>query len=177
MHLLLPPALPRLVLVQSHEVAVVTLVERRVEHDGQLVLVKLAQDDLERVLRPLQQAGEGEVDMCALGLKHGAGAMGLGHAFLGQVDVLPAGEHIEPVPLALAVTDENERVLYGRDFFALTERHACTALARRLHGPRFRCGGRSQQSSLPSILGSVSALSGARGGTLGVAPIFCQGMN
>ena len=144
MHLLLAPALARLVLVQPHEVAIVTLVERRVEHDGQLVLVELAQDDLERVLRPLEQAGEGEVDMGALSFQHGAGAMGLGHAFLGQVDVLPAGEHVEPVPLALAVTDENEHVLHGRDFFALTERHACTALARRPHGSCFRCGGRSQ---------------------------------
>ena len=46
-------------------------------------------------------------------LQHGAGAVRLGHAFLGEADILPAGEAVEPVPLALAVADENEHVLPG----------------------------------------------------------------
>ena len=32
-------------------------------------------------------------------------------AFLGEADILPAGEAVEPVPLALAMADENEDIV------------------------------------------------------------------
>ena len=140
MHLLLAPALPRLVLVQPDEIAVVPLVERRVIDDGEIVLAELAQDDLERVLRPLEQAGESHIEMGALGLQHGAGAMGLGHAFLGQVDVLPAGEHIEPVPLALAMAHEDQHVLQRGRLAAFAARIGLPALTGGLGRPWFRYG-------------------------------------
>src|SRR6476660_2904663 len=113
MHLLVAPALARLVLVQSDEVAVMTLVQRGIVEDGEIVLAELAEDDIKRVLLPLETSGKGDVEMRALGLEHGAVAMSFRHAFLGQIDVLPAGKHVAAVPFAFAVPDENEHGLPG----------------------------------------------------------------
>src|SRR5215469_13716152 len=71
------------------------------------------------MLRALERASEGGVESVACRLEHGAGAMRLEHAFLGEVHVLPAGEAVQPVPLALAVADENEHIAARLRLFVL----------------------------------------------------------
>ena len=61
----------------------------------------------------LERRGEGAIEALVEILQHGAGTVRLGHAFFGEADILPAGETVELVPLALAVADENEHVLPG----------------------------------------------------------------
>src|SRR5207249_2348805 len=70
----------------------------------------LAKNDVERVRRALQRAGEGGVEAVAFVLEQGAGAMRLENSFFGETHVLPAGEAVKPVPLALTVADENEHI-------------------------------------------------------------------
>ncbi len=130
MHLLVAPALASLVLIEAHEIAVVALVQRGILDDRQIFLVKLAQDEFQRVLGPFQGAGEGEVEAPPLILEHGAGAMRFGDAFFRQIDILPAGEHVEAVPLAFAMTHQNQRIRHGRRLFAWTARHRGMLLSR-----------------------------------------------
>ena len=94
----------------------------------------------ERVLRPLEQAGEGHIEIRAFRFQHGAGAMGFGHAFLGEVDVLPAGEHIEPIALALAMAHEDQHVLERGRLAAFAARIGLPALTGGLGRPWFRYG-------------------------------------
>ena len=57
-----------------------------------------------------EHRGVGEVEDEALFLEQVAGALRLGSALLGQVDVGPAGEAIFLVPRALAVAEKNDFV-------------------------------------------------------------------
>ncbi len=119
MHLVGAPALARLFLVDADQLAVVALVEGGGLEGGEFALAEFLEDDVESVVRALERRGEGAVEALARFLEHGAGAMRFGHAFLGEADILPAGEAVEPVPLALAVADENEHVVPRRGCFAV----------------------------------------------------------
>jgi hypothetical protein len=44
--------------------------------------------------------------------------MGFGDALFAEADVLPPGEHVETVPLALTMTDQHENVLGLSGYFA-----------------------------------------------------------
>src|SRR5688500_18267959 len=103
MHLLRAEALARLFFVDPDQLAIVALVERRGLDGGKSALAELVEDDVERVVGALQGRGEGAVEALTGLLQHGACAVRLGHTFLGEADVLPAGEAVGPVPLALAM--------------------------------------------------------------------------
>ena len=95
-------------LVEALERAVVALVELPGLVDGQPAAVHLVEDDVEGVDGALEHRGVAHVEVEAL-LGEGAPAVcGLAAAGVGEVDVGPAGEEVELVPLALAVADEHE---------------------------------------------------------------------
>ncbi len=119
MDLLGAPALARLLLVDADQLAIVALVQGGGLDGGEPALAKLLENDIERVMRALERGGEGAVEMRAGLFQHGAGAVGLGHALFGEADILPAGEAVGSVPLALAMADENEHVLHGRGLCAV----------------------------------------------------------
>ena len=107
----LAPLLSRFVLVEARQRAVVALVQRGVANDRHVGLVKLRQDDVERALRALQSAREGDIELDAMVADHPARDARLDHAFLSQIRIAPAREEIELVPLALAVADKHENVV------------------------------------------------------------------
>src|ERR1044071_2559630 len=119
MHLVGAPALARLFLVDADQLAVIALVEGGSLEGGDFALAAFLEDDVESVVRALERRGEGGAEAITRLLDHGAGAMGFRRTFLGKADVLPAGEAVEPVPLALAVADENEDVVPGRGRLAV----------------------------------------------------------
>ncbi len=82
------PAPARLVLVDAHQLAIVALVERRILHRGDVFLIELVENDLQRMRGARQRAGEGGIEAKTSGLEHGAGAMGLEQAFLGEAHIL-----------------------------------------------------------------------------------------
>src|SRR5450631_1029405 len=110
-HLLLAPFFARVVLVQPAEVAVVALVERLVLEHRDLGLAQFLQHQIERALRADERRGEGDVELDALAFKLAAGLARFGDAFVGQVDIAPAGEQVLQVPVALAVTHEDEKAV------------------------------------------------------------------
>ena len=79
--------------------------------DRQIELADLLQDDLERALGPLQHAREGGVEVHAARLQKAGGDERLDQPLLGEVGVVPAGEEVAAVPLALTVPDQHERVI------------------------------------------------------------------
>ena len=82
MHLLLPPALPGLILVEADQVAIVALVQGGIVDDRKVLLIELAQNDLQGVLSPFQGAGKRQVQAGARCLEHAARAMRLRDALL-----------------------------------------------------------------------------------------------
>ncbi len=71
------------------------------------VIAELAEDDVERVLRALQHAGEGHVKMQAAILEDAAGPHRFDDALVGEAGVAQTREDIALVPLALAVPHEH----------------------------------------------------------------------
>ena len=108
MDLLLAPFLPRVVLVEARQIAVVALVQRLVADSLQVALAELVEDDAAGLLGALEGGGEGDVESQAARLEFRAGGLCLGDALLGQVDVAPAGEQVLQIPFALAVAHEHE---------------------------------------------------------------------
>ena len=95
-------------LVQALQGAVVALVELPALDDGQPLAVHLLEHEVKSVDGALQAGGVADVEVEA-GLLEGTAAGGsLLLASLGQLDVGPAGEQVELVPLGLAVTDKDE---------------------------------------------------------------------
>ena len=102
-------------LVHALEGAVVTLVELPALDDGQPLAVHGEQHVVQRVDGALEVAGVADVEVVA-GLLEGLAAVeSLLDASLGEVDIGPTGEQVGLVPLALAVTDDNEvhQVVFG----------------------------------------------------------------
>ena len=95
-------------LVETLERAVVTLVEAPGLVDGQPRAVHLVQNDVQGVDGALQERRVADVEVIALLLEGLAASSGLGAAGVGEVHVGPAGEEVELVPLALAVTNDDE---------------------------------------------------------------------
>lgn len=107
-NLVLAPLLPRVILVETAKLAVVTLVESLVLVDGDVLLAELLELDTEGGLGTLKGGSEGNVELDT----GSSDTLGTGKRFfatkLGESGVLPAGEEVELVPLGLAVTGENE---------------------------------------------------------------------
>ena len=110
----LAPFLAGFVFVQSRKLTVVALIQGRIAHDRNVGLIKLGEDDVERVLGALQDAGECDVELRTVIADHAAGDASFNHAFLGQVRIAPPGEQIEPVPFALSVAHEHENIVCQR---------------------------------------------------------------
>ena len=58
--------------------------------------------------RPPLERGVHDVEADPLGREQPPALLRLGHAPLAQVDVVPSGEQVLPVPRALAVADQDE---------------------------------------------------------------------
>ena len=66
------------------------------------------EDQIERVLGALEGRGVVEIRLEALRLDELAGGARFVDALFGQVRILPAGEQVLEVPVALSVADEDE---------------------------------------------------------------------
>ena len=106
------PALAGVVLVEPGKVAVVALVQRHVLDHRDARLAHLLEHERHGALGALEVRGEADVEREALRLELAPGGLRLGDADLGQVDVLPAGEQVLEVPLALAVTREHQETVH-----------------------------------------------------------------
>src|SRR3990170_3813325 len=100
--------------------------------------------------------------------------MRLGHALFGEADVLPTGEAVEPVPLALAVADENEHVVPDGGLFAVrTFRHGLSRCSTRSRSSRM--AGYRENVKFGLTMTSVSGSFPAPGSRLlGKSTSFCQ---
>jgi hypothetical protein len=113
LHLLGAVGLGRLLLVLALEVAVVALVEPPGAANRQPEAVQLVEGELGGADGPHLERGVHHVGLES-GLADGdPGGPGLGLALLGEVGVVPAGEEVEVVPLALAVADQHQVVGHG----------------------------------------------------------------
>ncbi|MEH2618899.1 hypothetical protein V1285_003845 [Bradyrhizobium sp. AZCC 1620] len=108
-HLVLAPFLAGVILVEARQVAVVAFVEREVFRRRQSGLPDLGEHQLQRMLRPCQVRGEGNVERQPLRLQLAAGLLGLGNALFGEIRVLPAGEQVFQIPFTLPVTHEHKK--------------------------------------------------------------------
>ena len=111
MHLLGAPALAGIVLVEAGKVAVVALVQRLIaecRRSGRPISSSMRS---QRLLRPRQGRGEGDVEGEPARLEAATGGARLLDAERGQAGVLPAREKVLEVPLALAVADEDEKAV------------------------------------------------------------------
>ncbi len=111
--LLLAELLEGLLLVLALQRAVVALVEAPVALDRDPVPVGRVEREVRGRDGPAQQRRVHDVGQDAGLLELLAGAHALGAALVGEVDVDPAGEEVLGVPVAFAVTDEDERVGHG----------------------------------------------------------------
>mmetsp|Transcript_68536 Transcript_68536/g.201160 ORF Transcript_68536/g.201160 Transcript_68536/m.201160 type:complete len:296 (+) Transcript_68536:164-1051(+) len=107
-HLVRAVLLHGLLLVQAGEAAVHALVQAPGLLHRHVLLVGVLQGEVARPVGALEDRGEGDVDLEAVGLQEGAGVLGLAHALLGKVDVDPARELVRDVPLGLAVAGEDQ---------------------------------------------------------------------
>src|SRR5690606_29801236 len=87
----------------------IALVERLVARDGEVDDAQLLEDQIEAVLRTLQRRGEEDCRYEVGLLDLFAGGARLRDALLGDAGVLPPGEQVLEVPLALAVADKDQR--------------------------------------------------------------------
>ena len=71
-------------------------------------LAELFESERQRALGARELRSKGDVEVIAGGLQPLAGALGLLDALFGQIRVLPSGEEVLEVPVALAVTKEDE---------------------------------------------------------------------
>src|SRR5271166_5819896 len=110
-HLLGAPFRSRIILVEPGQITVVALVERLVAENRNVGLSHLLENKIKRALRPDQRRSEAYVEEETLRLELAAGGACLRDAVLGEVDVLPAGEEIPEIPLALAMTHQHENPL------------------------------------------------------------------
>src|SRR4029077_9886036 len=110
-HLLLAPALARIVLVEPDEIAVITLVERLVFGYLNAALAELVEHNVEGTLRADQHRGERDVEPQPLCLELAAGGARFGDALLAQIDVAPAGEQVLEIPFALAMAHQHEKTV------------------------------------------------------------------
>ena len=102
-------------LVHALQGAIVTLIELPALDDGQPLAVHREQNVVQRVDGALEVRGVADVEVVA-GLLEGLAAVeGFLHASLREVHVGPASKEVCLVPLALAVTDDNEvhQVVFG----------------------------------------------------------------
>ncbi len=75
---------------------------------------KFGENDVEGVLRALQDTREGDIEFDAMIADHAAGDAGFDQPLVRQVGVAPAGEEVQPIPLALSVANKNEDVVGQR---------------------------------------------------------------
>jgi hypothetical protein len=108
LHLLLAVLGRGLGLVEALQGAVVALVEAPALVHRNPGLIELGEHHLLSVDRALEHRGVGDVELIALVAQQLAGGDGLVAARFGDVDVDPAGEAVFEVPLALAMTQQNE---------------------------------------------------------------------
>ena len=99
-----------LAFVEALERAVVAFVQAPVFFHGNPKLVEFGEDAPEGVERTLEDGDIGDVEREAFLLEEFAGGLGLGAAFVAELDIVPAGEAVFFIPGAFAVADENEFV-------------------------------------------------------------------
>jgi len=115
MNLFLAPLGAGIVLVETGEVTIVAFVERLILDRLEVRLADLVEHDLQRLLGALQVGGKCDVEIDAgLGQCLAAG-LGFLDAERGQVRVLPAGEQIFEIPVALAVANEDKGTAHEKD--------------------------------------------------------------
>ena len=107
MDLILAPAFTGVVLVQSHQIAIVALVQGLVLDSFEALLAELLQDDVEGGLGPDQLAGKGDIEAMPGAAEQLPGLAGLRLAFACEPHILPAGEQVFLVPFALAMADQH----------------------------------------------------------------------
>ncbi|MNH92223.1 hypothetical protein D3C73_447990 [compost metagenome] len=115
MNLLLAPLGAGIVLVEAGEIAVVAFVERLVLDRFKVRLADLVEHDLQRLLGALQVGGERNVELDAGFGQRLASGLGFLDPERGQVRVLPAGEQIFEIPIALAVANEDKSTAHEND--------------------------------------------------------------
>lgn len=103
MDLLFAPFRPRIVLVETGEVAVVALVQGLIADRFERRLADGVEDELAGTLGPDEDGGEGDVEFDAVIGKRLAAGLCLLDAEFGEVGIAPAGEEVLQVPVALAV--------------------------------------------------------------------------
>ena len=95
-------------LVQALQAAIVALVQPPVGGLRQPHPVHAVERDPQGADRPLQDRGEGVIELDPFRPQEITAALGLGDTGLGEVHVDPAREPVLPVPVALAVADHRE---------------------------------------------------------------------
>src|SRR5258708_2209186 len=112
-HLLLAVAGRRFGLVESGEGAVMAFIEMPVLVDREPQPIHLLEREMQRADGALEHRGEGDVEVVARRGEHPPRGAGLFDAARRQVHVLPAGEAVLLVPLALAVAKQHD-LLHAR---------------------------------------------------------------
>jgi hypothetical protein len=112
MHLLLAPFPARFVLVETGQIAIVAFVERLVLDRLEARLTKRGQHKVERVLGARQDARVSDIEFESLALQAFAARLRFGNAFVGETGVLPAGEQVLQIPLALPVADKHQNTVH-----------------------------------------------------------------
>ena len=95
-------------LVETLQRAVVALVELPGFDDGQPLAVHLAEHDVEGADRALETRGVADVKVEAGFFEGAAACRRLFAARVGELDIGPASEQVEFVPLGFSVTDKDE---------------------------------------------------------------------
>src|SRR5271154_4015948 len=115
-NLLFAPPRPRLVFVETAEIAIVALVQGFVADRRQILMPKFGEDEFQRVLRADKIGREGVIKQKPLRLQRVAAGMRLSDPNVREIGVFPSGEEIFEVPFALAVPHENEKALHESSF-------------------------------------------------------------
>lgn len=95
-------------LVETLQRAVVALVELPGFDDGQPLAIHLAEHDVEGMDRALEARGVADVKVETRFFEGTAACGGFFAARVGELNIGPAGEQVEFVPLGFSVTDKDE---------------------------------------------------------------------
>ncbi len=113
LHLVLAPSPARIILVEAGQIAVIAFVQGLIGGRCKPGLSEFLEHQVQRRMGAQQSRGEGAVKMETERLQFAARRFRLLNALRREVGILPAGEEIFQIPIALAMPNEDEETFHG----------------------------------------------------------------